>query len=148
MSSRPPIVAILCALLPALLMLVTVLDVRAATAAQLTGSWTDNTGGEAATKIERRTASEATFTPLAEAAVGVTTYVDAAITPGVTYCYRLKAYNAFGESPYSEEACGVARSDYSVTITSAGTGTGTVSSTPVGITCGSSCTATYAPGTL
>ena len=149
MSSRRPIAATVRALLPALLALVAVLDVRDAGAApQLTASWTDNSGGEAAFTIERRTASEATFTALADVAVGVTSYVDAAITPGVTYCYRVKAYNGSGESPYCDEACGSVASDYSITITSVGTGTGTVSSTPVGINCGSSCTATYAPGAL
>ena len=107
MSSRRPIAATVRALLPALLALVAVLDVRDAGAApQLTASWTDNSGGEAAFTIERRTASEATFTALADVAVGVTSYVDAAITPGVTYCYRVKAYNGSGESPYCDEACG------------------------------------------
>jgi len=36
---------------------------------------------------------------------GITTYTDAEIVAGTTYCYRVKAFNASEESGYSNEGC-------------------------------------------
>src|SRR5207248_3245109 len=115
---------------------------------QLTASWTDNSGGTAAFALERRT-SDTSFTPLADMPVGLTSYVDASVAQGVTYCYRVKAYNDSGQSPYSDEACGsVSSTDYSVSVTKSGDGAGLVTSIPAGISCGSGCSVTYAAGTV
>ena len=45
------------------------------------------------------------------------------------YCYRLRAYNAAGNSGYSNEACGTAATLPSVVLTVVKVGTGTVTST-------------------
>jgi hypothetical protein len=76
-----------------------------ARAAQLTASWTDNSGGEATTRLERRLNTETVFAVLADVPPGVTSYVDTAVVEGATYCYRALAYDADGESMYSNEAC-------------------------------------------
>src|SRR5207249_4512493 len=131
--------------------ILTVLGVATvADAAELTASWTDNSGGTAAFALERRTSTtDASFTPLADMPVGLTSYVDTSVAQGVTYCYRVRAYNDSGQSPYSDEACGsVSSTDYSVSVTKSGDGAGLVTSIPAGISCGGGCSVTYAAGTV
>ena len=76
-------------------------------AARLTLTWMDNAGGAANFIIERKTGAGAggTYASIARTSTGVTTYVDTTVTAGMTYCYRVKAFNASGESGYSNEAC-------------------------------------------
>lgn len=158
MSSRHHVAAIL-----VILMTVVVLDVTDA-AAQLTVFWTDTSNGTAAFSIERRLSTDTTYSSLANVPTGVTTYLDASVAQGVTYCYRLSAYNAYGTSAYSNEACGTApvasvsttptptptptSSTYTITLTKSGNGDGTVTSTPTGISCGTGCAVSYPTGTL
>jgi Divergent InlB B-repeat domain len=153
MSSRHRVAAIL-----VILMTVVVLDVADA-AAQLTASWTDNSNGTAAFSIERRLSTDTTYASLANAPTGVTTYLDASAAQGVSYCYRVMAYDQYGTSGYSNEACGApaltstttptpTSSDYTITITKSGNGDGTVTSSPTGISCGTSCAVSYPAGTL
>jgi len=80
--------------------------VGAERAAQLTLDWADNTGGTANFIIERRTRTTGTYARIATTGIGITTYVDSAVVAGTTYCYRVKASNALGDSGYSNEACG------------------------------------------
>ena len=119
--------------------------------AQLTASWVDNSNGAATTRVERRKGTEPTFTPIADVTPGGTSYVDASVSSGTTYCYRLLAYDATTVSPYSNEACGTTSTDgsaLSVTISKAGDGTGLVTSTPAGISCAPTCAATFASTTV
>jgi Divergent InlB B-repeat domain len=160
MSSRRHIAAIL-----AIVMAAVVVDVTAA-AAQLTASWTDNSNGAASFSVERRLSTDTTYASLANVPTGVTSYLDASATQGVTYCYRVSAYDAYGVSAYSNEACGAAAvaavsptptpaptptptsSTYTITITKSGSGDGTVTSNPTGISCGSGCAVSYPSGAL
>ncbi|MTI24418.1 fibronectin type III domain-containing protein, partial [Fulvivirga kasyanovii] len=64
-------------------------------------TWEDNATTEAGYTIERKVNS-GSYETLADIAPG-TTYVDGEITPGTTYTYRVKAYNASGDSGYSNE---------------------------------------------
>ena len=80
--------------------------VGAERAAQLTLDWVDNTGGTAYFTIERKTETTGTYAPIATAGTGTTTYADSAVVAGTTYCYRVKASSALGDSGYSNEACG------------------------------------------
>jgi hypothetical protein len=126
------------------------LDVGEANGAQLTASWVDNSNGAATTRLERRLGTDAAFGVLANVLPGGTQYVDASVSPGTTYCYRALAYNADGVSPYSDEACATSSNqgyELNVTVSKAGTGAGTVASTPAGILCGTTCSATYVAGT-
>jgi hypothetical protein len=119
--------------------------------AQLTASWVDNSSGVATTRVERRKGTETTFTPIADVTPGGTSYVDASVSSGATYCYRLLAYDATTVSPYSNEACGTTSTDgsaLSVTISKAGDGTGLVTSTPAGISCAPTCAATFPSTTV
>lgn len=91
--------------------LVTMLSASETVAAVLTASWVDNSSGDAAFELERRSADESMFSTLAHLPPLSVSYVDATVVPGLTYCYRVKAVNSLGESPYSNEACGIPASD-------------------------------------
>jgi hypothetical protein len=73
--------------------------------AQLTRDWVDNAGGTANFVVERKTGSTGTYARIATTGIGVITYTDSTVVAGITYCYRVKASNALGESSYSNEAC-------------------------------------------
>jgi hypothetical protein len=77
-------------------------------AARLTLNWVDNSGGTANFVIERKTGPTGTYARIATTGPGITTYADVAVVAGSTYCYRVKASNALGESGYTNEACGSA----------------------------------------
>ena len=67
-------------------------------------SWQDNSSNETGFRIERKKASDASYTVIAEAGPNVTSYSDTGLSAGTKYFYRIKAYNSSGESSYSNEA--------------------------------------------
>lgn len=134
-------------LLVALLPVGAVLGCGEAEAGSLNLSWLDTSSGQAGFKIERKTGTTGTYTEIAQQAPGVTTYADSAVASGTTYCYRVRAYDNFGVSDYSDEACG-ALSGLDLEVSLTGTGTGTVISSPAGIDCGTDCSGTYGSGAL
>ena len=118
-----------------------------ASGAQLTASWIDNSSGVATTRVERRPGTDTTFTPIADVPPGVTSFVDASLSAGTAYCYRLLAYDSTSASPYSGEACATTSTDGSaltLTISKSGDGTGLVTSTPSGISCDPTCAGSFA----
>jgi hypothetical protein len=125
-----------------------VLAASSADAAQLTLSWADSAGGTARFKIERKTGTVGTYTQIATTGTGATTYADSAIATGTTYCYRVRASNASGDSGYSNEACGSTAGLLSLTVARTGVGSGTILSAPAGINCGLDCTESFAAGTV
>jgi len=78
------------------------------TATAISGSqidlvWTDNSNNEIGFKIER--SLEGTlFSQIATVGGNVTTYSDSNLLPGITYYYRVRAYNGTGDSAYSNTA--------------------------------------------
>jgi hypothetical protein len=113
---------------------------------QLTLNWTDNSGGQAGFVVERRLEADNTFTALAQVPAGQTSYVDATVVSGASYCYRVKAINEAGESPYTAEACQSVAEALNVTVDR--TGNGTVTSDPAGIDCGATCSVSYPVGAV
>src|SRR5207245_1520762 len=97
--------------------------------------------------IERETGSTGTFAQIATVGPGVTSFADSGLASATTYCYRVQAFNVAGDSAYSNQACGTTPQPFGLAVVRAGTGSGTVTSTPAGITCGTSCSATYLDGT-
>jgi hypothetical protein len=70
-------------------------------------SWTDNSGNEANFHIERKAevcAGAAPFAEIATTGANIVTFTDAAVTEGVTYCYRVAASNPAGKSAFSNTA--------------------------------------------
>ena len=115
-----------------------------ASAGQLQLAWTDNSNNENGFKIERKPGTTGTFSQIAAVGVNVTTYTDTNLTDGATYCYRLAAFNSAGTSAYSAEGCGTVKSTLSITKI----GSGTVTSSPAGISCGSDCSEPYLSSTI
>jgi hypothetical protein len=81
------------------------LSPSATDAAQLTLTWTDNSGGQAATAIERKVSATGTYAEIAQVPAGTNSHVDARVEPGAFYCYRVRAFDSAGPSDYSNEAC-------------------------------------------
>jgi len=80
------------------------LEATAVSGTEVDLSWSDNSRNELGFKIERKTRWTGTYSQLATVGINVTTYRDALCAPGLVYYYRLRAYNMYGYSPYSEEA--------------------------------------------
>jgi List-Bact-rpt repeat protein len=122
----------------------------AANAAQLQLSWVDNSTDETGFHVERKTGTTGTYAQIASVGANVTSYTDSTLMDLTTYCYRVNAFNSYGTSPYSPEACASTPTPvqmFSLVVTRAGTGTGTVSSSPSGVNCGNTCSASYQSGT-
>jgi hypothetical protein len=78
-----------------------------ASSSQINLTWTDNSNNEAGFKIERCAGagcSDPDFTQIAAVGVGVTNYSNTGLPASATYIYRVRAYNAGGDSNYSNEA--------------------------------------------
>ena len=132
----------------AILICSAVFAAHTASAAQLALTWVDNAGGTAYFEVERKTGTTGTYAQIATTGFGITTYADSTITVGTTFCYRVRASNTFGNSGYSNEACGSIAASLDLTVAKAGAGSGTVVSTPSGINCGSDCVESYAAGRI
>ncbi len=72
-------------------------------------AWLDNSDNETGFRVERRTGS-GEFQSLAVTAVNARAYTDAAVAPGVTYTYRVRALGLVSDSAPSNEASGSAAS--------------------------------------
>ena len=59
------------------------------------------------------------FTQIATVGPNITSYIDSVSNVESTYCYRVRAFNAFGDSAYSNENCAAISdgTDYLVTLT-------------------------------
>ncbi len=78
-----------------------------AQAAQLTITFTDNSANETGFELERCQGVGCTaFGLVTTLGANVTSYIDTAVSEGVTYCYRARAKNTAGFSTYSNTGCG------------------------------------------
>jgi beta-glucanase (GH16 family) len=75
---------------------------------KITLNWTDNSNNEDGFKIERST-DGVNFTQITTMAANTARYTNTGLTSGTTYYYRVRAYNASGNSPYSNTASATAR---------------------------------------
>ena len=71
---------------------------------QISLTWTDNSNNETGFKIERRSETETAFSEIATVSANTTTYTDTGLQADTTYYYRVRAYDANGNSDYSNEA--------------------------------------------
>ena len=111
-----------------------------ASAAQLSLTWTDNSTNEVGFRVERSPISSTAYVLIGTVGVNVTTYVDTTVVSGQGYCYRVQGYNDFGTSGYTTQECATVAAPlptYTLTVSKAGTGTGTVAGP--GVSCGLDC---------
>ncbi|HLG18011.1 MAG TPA: PKD domain-containing protein [Blastocatellia bacterium] len=72
----------------------------------VTVKWTDNSNNESGFKIERQDPGpKAPFVQIGTVAANVTTFTDLGRARNTRYCYRVRAFNAGGDSAYSNTAC-------------------------------------------
>jgi hypothetical protein len=64
--------------------------------------WTDNSSNETGFKVERKTGN-GTYTTTFTTAANVTQFDDTTVAPGLTYTYRVRAFNGGGDSAPSNE---------------------------------------------
>jgi hypothetical protein len=76
-------------------------------AATLVLRWTDNSDNEDGFRIER-VAPSGNFATLGVVGANVTTFVDSGLASGTTHTYRVCAFNAWGDSDYSNLATATA----------------------------------------
>jgi hypothetical protein len=79
------------------------LTATAISSTQIKLSWNDNSSNETIFKIERKTGS-GSFSQIATVAANVKTYNNTGLKAATTYSYRVRAYNGFGNSAYSNTA--------------------------------------------
>jgi hypothetical protein len=83
------------------------LTATAISKSQINLSWTDNSGNEDGFKVERAPVSKGkpgVFVLIATLGSNVTTYNNTGLSAATSYAYRVKAFNANGESAYSNQA--------------------------------------------
>jgi len=88
-------------------------------AAQLTVRWDDNSSRELGFKIERST-NGSTFTAIAILGANTTSYVDSSVASSTTYWYRVRAYDLFRFSSYSNVTSGTTAASTSTTTSTGG----------------------------
>jgi len=120
-----------------------------ASAGQLTLTWIDSSTSELGSSIERSTGTAGAFGEIGTTGPGVTSYTDLTVADGTTYCYRVRGFNATAYSGYSNVACATVAQIFGLAVVQIGIGAGrgTVTSVPAGISCGTSCSGSYATGT-
>jgi len=70
---------------------------------QIDLTWTDNAGNETGFKIERCKGATCTnFTQIAAVGANITAYSNTRLSKNTTYRYRIRAYNAAGNSAYTD----------------------------------------------
>jgi PKD repeat protein len=83
----------------------TSLTAAAASSSQVTLAWTDNSSNEDGFKIEGCTGNNCTnFAQVATVGANVRTYSNTGLAKNTVYTYRVRSYNSFGNSGYSNTA--------------------------------------------
>ena len=90
---------------PALPAAPSALTATAVSRTQINLSWVDNSGNESGFRIERcKNASCTNFAQIAQVGANVSTFADTTVTKNTAYNYRVRAFNAGGNSSYSNTA--------------------------------------------
>ena len=66
-------------------------------------NWTDNSATETGFRIERSPVTDTNFTEIATVGANTTSFTDSGLSEATRYYYRVRAYNAYTTSAYSNE---------------------------------------------
>lgn len=80
------------------------LNAAAVSSNQIDLSWIDSSNNESGFKIERKIGAGGIYSQIADVGANIGTYSDMGLNAGTTYYYRVRGYNSFGDSAYSNEA--------------------------------------------
>jgi hypothetical protein len=83
------------------------LTATAASASQVTLSWTLNSANESGVKVFRKMGAAGTYAQVKALAAGTKTYNDSGLAQSTQYYYKVNAYNAAGDSTFSNEASAI-----------------------------------------
>ena len=81
------------------------LTATAVSITQINVAWADLSNNERGFEVERGSSATAPFTKIADLPANATSYEDKNLTDAAAYCYRVRAVNAAGPSPYTDPAC-------------------------------------------
>jgi hypothetical protein len=70
-------------------------------------TWTDNSDNEEGFLIQRKLTVGGTWADLTTVGADETSFVDGSLVTGNEYCYRIRAFNAAGNSAYTAEDCAI-----------------------------------------
>jgi RHS repeat-associated protein len=82
----------------------TSLTATAVSSSSISLSWVDNASNESGFRIERATSLNGTYNEIATVGANVTTFSNTGLAVGTMYHYQVRAYNATGNSAYSNKA--------------------------------------------
>ncbi len=71
---------------------------------QIRLNWADNSANETGFKVERSASAGSGYAEITQVGAGITTFTDNNLPAGTRYFYRVRAFNAQGNSDYSNEA--------------------------------------------
>jgi titin len=100
---------------------------------QVTIAWQDNSNDEDGFKVESKLGAEGTYTQVATVGPNVTNYESTDLTEGVTYFYRVRAFNVGGNSAYSNEAGAIPSSGTNFALNKTANASSTDSSSAVSL---------------
>lgn len=92
------------------------------TATSVIVNWT-NVTGETGYRIERKEGAAGTWSEITTRGADILTYTDTGLTPNTQYYYRVRAYNASGNSAYSGEQGALTRFVSPTLVSAAGSAT-------------------------
>lgn len=114
-------------------------------------SWRDNSSTETKFRLQRRLKGQTSFVTIANLAPNTTMYQDESINRFSTYEYRVRALGrpkaCIEHSSWSAVTASAPADNKLLTVNKSGTGSGTVTSSPIGIDCGEDCVALYPTNT-
>ena len=79
------------------------LTAQALSSSQVLLNWTDNSATETGFTIERSPLTDTNFTEIATVGANTTSFTDSGLSEATKYWYRVRAYNAYTTSAYSNE---------------------------------------------
>lgn len=125
------------------------LTTTATGASQINLTWTASTdNGEVAGYLVERCQGSGCSNFAQIATTTVTTYNDIGLLPSTSYRYRVRATDTAGNlGGYSSVAGATTAANPVLKVIKSGTGAGTVTTSPAGINCGATCSASFVSGT-